>query len=120
MTDYKEVKKSLDKIQSDYNRDAFEDYAVKKGVRYPKAAAKLANYDGDNLEQALKDVLEAHPYVNAEKVSPKEIGGVTDTGNVPDNLPDMQALQEAYAKAKVGNVKDRVAYATLKRKMGKS
>lgn len=91
------------------------------------AALKLADLSGvtvdddgnaQGVDDVVKALVEAHPYLAETKAQPKQIGGASG-GNDPVDKTKEQRLKEAADKARsTGRLEDQVAYAKLKRELG--
>lgn len=112
------------KIKSEFVRKASAN-----GIEYIDAATKLANMDNVELDEegnvvgmdeVISELVENNPFLIKEEKKPKQIGGGTNVAEKDNDKTAEQLLAEAAEKAqRTGLLKDRAAFAKLKRRLNK-
>ena len=117
-----------ERIKQDKVRSAFEKVASSKHIGYLEDAFAMANLsaveiaeDGtvSGVEEAVEELVKNKPYLVTKKQQ-KPVGEPSNDPKPKADKTSEQLLHEAAEKArKSGRVEDRVAYAALKRELGK-
>src|SRR5690606_41765562 len=107
-------------------RNEFIKVAASSKIAYSDGALALANVstvtmDADGkvvgVDDVVNSVVENKPYLVAKK-QPQASGTATNGGQHSDKTAE-QLLADAAEKARNGGIKERMAYAKLKKELGK-
>jgi hypothetical protein len=124
----KEIETMRSAVKTEKIRNAFITSATKNGIAYVDDAYQLADLssvevteDGsiNGIDDVVKSLIETKPYLSA-KEKPSLIGSATNDSHDKSDKTSEQLLAKASEKArKSGRIEDKMAYAQLKRELGK-
>lgn len=110
-------------------RNAFTKAATSAGIEYVDDAIALSDLNAitidenggiNGLDEIITGLVENKPFLLAQKKAPQAIGNPAQAANSIADKTAEQLLKEAADKArKTGRPEDRVAYAKLKKQLGK-